>query len=60
MRFVVLPLIGFCLTVWLWTSLPGNAVVFGIIWVALGVLYLAVLTRGFRRQPPTLDMKEVA
>lgn len=59
-RFVVLPLIGFCLTVWLWTSLPGNAVVVGIIWVALGVLYLAVLTRGFRRQPPTLDMKEVA
>lgn len=58
-RYVVLPLIGFGLTVWLWTSLPGTALVVGLIWVALGVLYMAGLTRGFRKQPPTLDMKEV-
>ncbi|NUL45820.1 APC family permease [Cellulosimicrobium funkei] len=56
--FVVLPLIGFGLTLWLWTSLPGNALLIGGIWLLMGVGYLAVLTRGFRRQPPVLDLKE--
>lgn len=56
--YVVLPLIGFVLTLWLWTSLPGSALVVGLVWLVLGAVYLAVLTRGFRRQPPVLDLKE--
>ena len=27
-------------------------------WVALGGIYLAVLTRGFRRKPPVMDFSE--
>ncbi|QTI69809.1 APC family permease [Gordonia polyisoprenivorans] len=57
-RFGVLPLIGFGLTMWLWTSLSATAITVGLVWLAVGVTYLIFLTRGFRRPAPTLDMRE--
>ena len=58
LRNLVLPLIGFGLTVWLWTSLAPSTVVVGLIWLAVGVVFLAIVTRGFRRRTPMLDLKE--
>jgi len=55
---LVLPLIGFALTVWLWFSLSATALQIGLGWLALGLLWLLVLTRGFRRPTPKLDIKE--
>jgi putrescine importer len=55
---VVLPLIGFGLTVWLWTSLSGFALVVGLIWLALGFVWLLMVTRGFTRPTPVLVMEE--
>jgi amino acid transporter len=55
---LVLPLIGFALTVWLWTSLSGDALEIGLIWLALGFLWLLGVTRGFQRPTPVLDMAE--
>ena len=55
---LVLPLIGFALTVWLWTSLEGTAFRIGLIWLAIGFVWLLVVTRGFQRPTPVLDMKE--
>lgn len=57
---LVLPLIGFALTLWLWTSLSPRTFVVGLIWLALGVVLLAVVTRGFRRPVPMLDLREEA
>lgn len=54
---LVLPLVGFALTVWLWTSLSGSALVTGIIWVGVGVLWLAAITGGFRRRPPEVQFE---
>lgn len=59
-RYIILPAIGFGLTVWLWLSLPSNAIIIGVIWLILGLVYLLGLTRGFTRRPPVMDMKEVA
>jgi amino acid transporter len=56
--FLILPVIGFALTVWLWTSLAPLAFWIGIPWVVLGVLYLAGLTRFFTRKPPVMDFTE--
>ncbi|BBX72031.1 APC family permease [Mycolicibacterium psychrotolerans] len=55
---VVLPAIGFLLTAWLWTSLSGQTLVVGLIWLAVGFAWLAVVTRGFRRPTPVLDLEE--
>ncbi|PPF36992.1 MULTISPECIES: APC family permease [unclassified Pseudoclavibacter] len=58
LRFGVLPTLGFLLTAWLWLSLSGLALVVGLIWVALGVVWLAVITHGFRRRPPEVEFDE--
>ena len=55
---LVLPLIGFALTVWLWTSLSWDALRIGLIWLAIGFVWLLAVTRGFQRPTPVLDMKE--
>lgn len=59
LSFLVLPLIGFAATVWLWTSLSGLTLLVGLCWAAVGFGYLLVLTRGFRRPTPQLDLKEI-
>jgi len=55
---LVLPAIGFALTVWLWTSLSPRTFLIGLAWLALGVVLLAIVTRGFRRATPMLDLRE--
>ncbi|MFT4030491.1 MAG: amino acid permease [Protaetiibacter sp.] len=55
---LVLPLIGFGLTVWLWTSLSGVTFLIGLSWLAVGFVILLVITRFFQRPTPTLDLKE--
>lgn len=58
LRNLILPLIGFGLTMWLWTSLSGRTFIVGLAWLLVGVVILAVVTRGFRRPTPMLDLKE--
>lgn len=55
---LVLPVIGFALTVWLWTSLSGESLTIGLIWLAAGFGWLLVVTRGFSRPTPVLDLEE--
>ncbi|MBU3749565.1 MAG: APC family permease [Mycobacterium sp.] len=54
-RNLVLPLIGFALTVWLWTNLSGLTLAVGLGWLAVGVIWLLVLTRGFRQPTPMMQ-----
>lgn len=56
LKYGVAPLIGVLLTAWLWTSLSFDALLLGIAWIGVGVLYLAVVTRGFRRPTPDLAL----
>ena len=58
MRYLVMPVVGFALTIWLWTSLSSTALWSGLIWFGLGVIWLAVLTKGFRRPPPQVEFAE--
>lgn len=57
LRHLVLPLIGFALTIWLWTSLSANALVTGLVWLAVGVAWLTIITAGFRRRPPQVEFE---
>ena len=57
-NYLVVPAIGFGLMIWLWTSLSPFTLLVGLIWLAIGVGYLAWVTRGFSRSTPMLDLKE--
>jgi amino acid transporter len=46
---LVLPLLGFLFCLNLWIHLTGFALRLGVLWIGLGLLYLAVITRGFNR-----------
>lgn len=43
---------------WLLFHLDGRAQILGMVWLALGVAYLAYLTRFFRLPPPELELTE--
>ncbi|MGF6693267.1 putrescine importer [Metapseudomonas resinovorans] len=57
-QFLIFPLIGMLATLWLMVSLDHLAIILGLSWLALGLIYLGWLTGGFRRQPPELSFEE--
>ncbi len=48
-------LLGFLSCAVIWWNLPGPAKIVGGNWLAAGLVYLAIRTRGFRQPPATLD-----
>jgi amino acid transporter len=57
---LVFPLLGTLVCSFLWFNLTNKAKLAGFGWLALGVIYLAILTRGFRLAPKTLASLEEA
>jgi amino acid transporter len=53
--WIVLPLLGAVVDVYLLMQLSGIALVIGACWFVLGLGILTFITRGFRRQPPRMD-----
>lgn len=58
-RYGLLPLIGFGLSIWLLTSLEPLTWLIGGIWALIGVAILAAKTRFFSRPVPKMDFSEV-
>jgi amino acid transporter len=58
--FLVFPFIGLLADLWLMVSLDHLAIYLGLVWLAIGLVYLSMLTRGFSRQPPEMDFQEAA
>jgi amino acid transporter len=57
-RDLVIPALGFLFCFSIWISLPLPAKIAGGAWLTVGVVYQAVQTRGFRRPPPKLDLRD--
>jgi putrescine importer len=55
---LILPLIGFGLTIWLWFNLSALTLEVGLIWLAIGLIWLLVVTRAFQRPTPVLAIEE--
>ena len=55
---LVFPLLGTLVCSFLWLNLTMKAKLAGFGWLAVGVIYLAVLTRGFRLAPKSLGSLE--
>jgi ABC-type spermidine/putrescine transport system permease subunit II len=47
---LVLPIVAFGVCLYIWVNLSRFALSLGALWMGIGVLYLVVLTRGFRKQ----------
>ncbi|GLY43586.1 amino acid permease [Amycolatopsis sp. NBRC 101858] len=58
LTWVVFPAIGAVVDLWLLVNLDGIALVFGLVWLAIGIVVLAAITRGFRRPPPEMTFEE--
>ena len=53
---LIAPALGALVCAYLWLSLSPNAKFAGAIWMSLGIVYLAFLTRGFRVAPREMTL----
>ncbi|WP_188042418.1 APC family permease [Microbacterium sp. ANT_H45B] len=51
LRFLVMPLAGIAINVVLWIGIDTHAKLLGLAWLGVGVIYLGVISRGFRSYP---------
>ena len=54
--YLLFPAIGALLCFYLLIHLDKIAIILGCIWVVLGIIYLFVLTKGFKEEPPELGI----
>ncbi|WP_077928920.1 APC family permease [Wohlfahrtiimonas populi] len=51
MNYLILPFCGMLFIGYLWYNLEEMALKIGLVWGALGIIYLAIVTKGFRKYP---------
>lgn len=56
LRNLMIPIIAAAICVYLWLSLPMTGKIVGFSWIAIGVIVLAVKTKGFKQLPPELNL----
>lgn len=57
-KHLLMPLLGFAVILFVWSKLDKLAFELGLVWFILGIIVLAIATKGFTRKPPALDFKE--
>jgi amino acid transporter len=53
---LIAPGLGALACTYVWLSLSANAKLAGFVWLGIGLLYLAILTRGFRISPQPMEI----
>jgi putrescine importer len=56
LRFLLAPLLGVGVVVWVWSSMDWKTLVVGSTWLAVGIIYSFILTGGWRKLPPELEL----
>jgi putrescine importer len=54
----VLPALGVIVSVVLWIGIDWQAKLLGVGWLVLGVIYIAIRSKGFRRPPVPINLDE--
>jgi putrescine importer len=49
------PAVGFLICLFIWWNLPLRTFIIGGSWMVAGIIYLAIQTKGFRRQTPVIS-----
>jgi putrescine importer len=55
--YIVLPVLGAAVDIYLLTQLSPTAITIGCIWIGMGTVYLVFLTKGFRKEPPEMRLQ---
>lgn len=55
-NYGICPMIGLAVTVWIFVNLDANAHLIGAIWLLVGCLYLASVTKLFKNPVPQLEL----
>ena len=55
-KYLIIPALAACVCIYLWLNLTIIAKIVGFSWIAIGVIVLAIKTKGFRELPPELDL----
>ncbi|RIV26161.1 amino acid permease [Alicyclobacillaceae bacterium I2511] len=55
-RYGLAPALGVIVVLWVFSSLDKNALKVGTTWLIIGIIYLAIKTKGFRELPPQLEL----
>lgn len=53
----IMPIVATIICAVLWINMSNTAKTVGLIWLAIGVLVLAIQTKGFRKLPPEMELE---
>lgn len=56
-KYGVMPVIGVLICLVLWFNIATTAKIVGIVWLIIGIIILAIKTKGFRQLPPEMDIE---
>ena len=59
LKYLLFPLIGVGFDLWLLVHLDKNALMLGGAWAVCGFVYLLILTKAFRKQPPEMQFDRI-
>lgn len=57
-KYLIMPVIGMLTLVVVFINLETSAKILGFSWLAIGIVYLAFKTKGFRSLPPEMKLEE--
>ncbi|MDD6310951.1 MAG: APC family permease [Firmicutes bacterium] len=55
-KYLIFPILGIALCLYMLVHLDMFSIILGCIWVVLGIIYLAILTKGFKAEPPEMGI----
>jgi amino acid transporter len=55
-KYLILPIIGFIIIFYVWVSLDKDAKILGFTWLILGIIYGAIISKGYKKVPPALKV----
>lgn len=56
-KFLIMPCIGMATLLVVFVNIETSAKILGLSWLAVGILYLAFKTKGFKKLPPEMDLE---
>lgn len=56
-RYLIAPLIGATFTLFIWVNLTATSKLLGFAWLGIGLIYLAITTRFFRKLPVEMTLE---